>query len=195
MANKLTREDLYSLEKYAEIRSDMRAKVMAHKKNRNLPIGPNVTLYFEDPLTIQYQIQEMLRAEKIFDAEGIQEELDAYNPLIPDGNNWKGTMMIEYVDVAERIAALEKLIGIDRKTWVQVEGFDKVFAISNEDLERETEEKTSAVHFMRFELDDAMVKAAKKGAAIHVGIDHDNYMHAVTPVAENYRKALVADLD
>jgi hypothetical protein len=195
MAEKLTRDDLYSLEEYAEIRSQMRQKVMAHKKSRNLPIGPNVTLYFEDPLTIQYQIQEMLRAEKIFDAEGIQDELDAYNPLIPDGSNWKGTMMIEYVDVDERTKALQQLIGIDRKTWVQVEGFDKVFAISNEDLERETEEKTSAVHFMRFELDDAMVDAAKQGASISVGIDHENYTHAVSPLPENYREALVNDLD
>ena len=195
MAEKLNRDDLYSLEEYAEIRSQMRQKVMAHKKSRNLPIGPNVTMYFEDSLTIQYQIQEMLRAEKIFDAEGIQEELDAYNPLIPDGSNWKGTMMIEYVDVDERTKALQQLIGIDRKTWVQVEGFDKVFAISNEDLERETEEKTSAVHFMRFELDDAMVDAAKQGASISVGIDHENYTHAVSPLPENYREALVNDLD
>ncbi len=195
MAEKLTRDDLYSLEEYAEIRPQMRTKVMAHKKSRNLPIGPNVTLYFEDPLTIQYQIQEMLRAEKIFDAEGIQEELDAYNPLIPDGKNWKGTMMIEYVDVAERTAALQQLIGIDRKTWVQVEGFDKVFAVSNEDLERETEDKTSAVHFMRFELDDAMVDSVKQGAAISVGIDHENYQHSVSPVAEHYQQSLRNDLD
>ncbi len=195
MAEKLTRDDLYSLEEYAEIRPQMRTKVMAHKKSRNLPIGPNVTLYFEDPLTIQYQIQEMLRAEKIFDAEGIQEELDAYNPLIPDGKNWKGTMMIEYVDVDERVNALQQLIGIDRKTWVQVEGFDKVFAISNEDLERETEEKTSAVHFMRFELDDAMVDSVKQGAAISVGIDHENYQHSVSPVAEHYQQSLRNDLD
>jgi len=194
MANKLTRDDLYSLEKYAEIRSDMRAKIMAHKKSRNLAIGPNVTLYFEDKETIQYQIQEMLRAEKIFDAEGITEELDTYNPLIPDGTNWKGTMMIEYIDVDERIAALAQLIGIDRKTWVQVEGFDKVFAISNEDLERETEEKTSAVHFMRFELEPNMVIAVKEGAAISVGIDHENYTHAVSPVPENYRQAMANDL-
>jgi hypothetical protein len=194
MAQQLTRDDLYSLEKYQEIRNQMRTEVMAHKKNRNLSIGPNVTLYFEDPITIKYQIQEMLRAEKIFDAEGITEELDTYNPLIPDGTNWKGTMMLEYVDVNERIEALANLIGIDRKTWVQVEGFDKVFAITNEDLERETEEKTSAVHFMRFELEDAMVAAAKQGAAISVGIDHENYHHAVTPVPENYRVALVNDL-
>ena len=195
MTHKLTREDLHSLEKYAEIRSDMRMQVMAHKKNRNLPIGPNVTMYFEDPLTIQYQIQEMLRAEKIFDAEGINEELDAYNPLIPDGTNWKATMMIEFVDPEERMEALKNLIGIDRKTWVQVEGFDKVYAISNEDLERETEEKTSAVHFMRFELSPEMVKAAKSGAAIHVGIDHENYNYTVSPVPENYREALVNDLN
>lgn len=194
MANKLTRDDLYSLEKYAEMRVDMRTKVMAHKKGRNLAIGPNVTMYFEDALTVHYQVQEMLRAEKIFDADGIQEELDTYNPLIPDGSNWKGTMMIEYTDVDERIAALTQLIGIDRKTWVQVEGFDKVFAISNEDLERETEEKTSAIHFMRFELEPEMVIAAKEGTAINVGIDHENYMHAVSPVAENYRQALANDL-
>ena len=194
MAKLLTRDDLYPLEKYAEMRSDMRAKVMAHKKSRNLPIGPNVTFYFEDRLTIHYQIQEMLRAEKIFDAEGIQEELDTYNPLIPDGTNWKGTMMIEYTDVDERIAALAQLIGIDRQTWVQVEGFDAVLAITNEDLERETEEKTSAVHFMRFELKPDMIKAAKNGAAISVGIDHENYTHSVDPVPENYRKALVNDL-
>jgi len=194
MAQQLVRDDLFSLEKYQEMRSDMRTEVMAHKKNRNLSIGPNVTMYFEDPVTIKYQIQEMLRAEKIFDAEGIQEELDTYNPLIPDGTNWKGTMMLEYVDVDERIEALANLIGIDRQTWVQVEGFEKVFAISNEDLERETEEKTSAVHFMRFELEDAMVEAAKKGAPINMGIDHDNYTHAVSPMPENYRVALVGDL-
>lgn len=195
MAQQLTREDLYSLEKYQEIRSEMRTEVMSHKKNRNLSIGPNVTMYFEDSMTIKYQIQEMLRAEKIFDVEGITEELDTYNPLIPDGTNWKGTMMLEYVDVNERIEALANLIGIDRKTWVQVEGFDKVYAISNEDLERETEEKTSAVHFMRFELDVEMVSAAKTGVAIDVGIDHENYMHDVSPVPENYRAALVNDLN
>ncbi|MCF6190369.1 MAG: DUF3501 family protein [Cocleimonas sp.] len=194
MAQQLTRDDLFSLEKYQEMRSDMRSEVMAHKKNRNLAIGPNVTMYFEDPTTIKYQIQEMLRAEKIFDAEGIQEELDTYNPLIPDGTNWKGTMMLEYVDVDERIEALANLIGIDRQTWMQVEGFNKVYAISNEDLERETEEKTSAVHFMRFELDNSMVEAAKKGSPIYMGIDHDNYTHAVSPVPENYHIALVGDL-
>lgn len=195
MAKKLTRDDLYSLEKYLEMRPQMRAEIMEHKKNRNLPIGPNVTMYFEDTQTILYQIQEMLRAEKIFDAQGINEELEAYNPLIPDGTNWKATMMIEYTDVNERVAALSQLIGIDRVTWVQVDGFDKVFAISNEDLERETEDKTSAVHFMRFELEPDMVAAAKQGAPINIGIDHENYMHVVSPVPENYRVALVNDLD
>jgi len=194
MTQQLTHDDLYSLEKYQELRNEIRAEVMTHKKSRNLAIGPNVTMYFEDSKTIKYQIQEMLRAEKIFDAEGIQEELDTYNPLIPDGSNWKGTMMLEYVDVNERIKALANLIGIDRKTWVQVEGFDKVFAISNEDLERETEEKTSAVHFMRFELEDSMVEAAKQGAAISVGINHVNYNHTISPVPENYREALANDL-
>ncbi len=194
MAKKLTRADLYSLEEYAEKRTDMRKQIMKHKKDRNLPIGPNVTMYFEDRLTIQYQIQEMLRAEKIFDADGIQEELDAYNPLIPDGTNWKGTMMIEYIDADERMQALTQLIGIDRKTWVQVDGFEKVYAISNEDLERETEEKTSAVHFMRFELTPDMINAVKNDALINIGIDHQNYTHSVSPIPNNYQKALKHDL-
>ena len=194
MNNVLTPQDLMSLENYSAARSQIRADVMAHKKDRNLAIGPNVTLYFEDTVTIKYQIQEMLRAEKIFEKEGIEEELDAYNPLIPTGSNWKGTMMIEFVDAEERIKALEQLIGIDRQTWVKVGDLEKVFAISNEDLERETETKTSAVHFMRFELTDEMVSLAKSGAEISVGIDHKNYTHAVSPVPENYRKALVNDL-
>ncbi|MEE9326651.1 MAG: DUF3501 family protein [Cocleimonas sp.] len=195
MATLLTRKDLHSLEQYAELRSDMRTQAMVHKKNRNLSIGPNVTMYFEDRITVQYQIQEMLRAEKIFELDGVNDELEAYNPLIPTGSNWKGTMMIEYTNPEERAKALANLIGIDRKTWVQVEGFDKVFAISNEDLERETEEKTSAVHFMRFELEPEMVTAAKQGSAINVGIDHPNYMHIVSPVPENYRQALQEDLN
>lgn len=194
MNNLLTPQDLMSLEDYSAARSEIRANVMAYKKNRNLSIGPNITLYFEDTVTIKYQIQEMLRAEKIFEREGIQEELDAYNPLIPTGSNWKGTMMIEFVDAEERIKALEQLIGIDRQTWVKVGDLEKVFAISNEDLERETETKTSAVHFMRFELTAEMVSLAKSGADISVGIDHKNYTHAVSPVSENYREALANDL-
>ncbi len=192
----LTREDLYSLEKYNEMRTDFRTKIMAHKKNRQVPIGPNARLYFEDEMTMRYQIQEMLRAEKIFDAEGIQEELDAYNPLIPDGSNWKATLMLEFPDVEERIVWLGKLLGVDQKTWVQVEGFDKVYPITNEDLvERETEDKTSSVHFMRFELNDEMVAAAKSGSAISTGIDHEHYNYSVAPVADNIRGSLAGDLE
>ena len=194
MTQQLTRDDLLSLEQYQEKRPEMRAATMLHKKSRNLSVGPNVTLYFEDETTLKYQIQEILRAEKVFDAEGINEELEVYNAMMPSGTNLKATMMIEYVDVAERVVALSQLIGIDRQTWVQVEGFDKSFAISNEDLERETEDKTSAVHFMRFELNPEMIAAVKNGAAISVGIDHEKYTHAVTPVPENYREAFVNDL-
>ncbi len=193
---KLTRENLYSLEQYNEIRADFRTKIMAHKKNRQVPIGPNARLYFEDEMTMRYQVQEMLRAEKIFDAEGIQEELDAYNPLIPDGSNWKATLMLEFPDADERVVWLGKLLGIDQKTWVQVEGFDKVYPITNEDLvERETEEKTSSVHFMRFELSDEMVAAAKSGSAISAGIEHENYDYSVEPVADNIRDSLAGDLE
>ena len=194
MTKMLTREDLLSLEDYHQQRPEIRTNTMAHKKSRNLSVGPNVMIYFDDAITLQYQIQEILRAEKVFDAEGIMEELDTYNAMMPTGTNFKATMMIEYVDVAERVAALQQLIGIDRKTWVQVDGFDKVFAISNEDLERETEDKTSAVHFMRFELTAEMIAAVKKGSDVSVGIDHENYIHAVSPVPDNYRQAFVNDL-
>jgi len=195
MAKMLTREDLLSLEEYHQQRPEIRANTMAHKKSRNLSVGPNVTLYFEDAITLKYQIQEILRAEKVFDSEGIMDELDTYNAMMPTGTNFKATMMIEYIDVAERVEALKHLIGIDKKTWVQVEGFDKVFAISNEDLERETEDKTSAVHFMRFELDDDMINAVKNGADVSVGIDHENYTHWVNPVSDNYREAFANDLN
>lgn len=190
---KLTRADLMSLEQYAVERNAFRAKVIAHKANRKVHIGPNATLYFEDRLTMQYQIQEMLRIERIFEAEGIQDELDAYNPLIPDGSNWKATFMVEFPDVGERKVQLGRLIGIERNTWVQVAGFDKVYAIANEDLERETEEKTSAVHFMRFELTSDMVGAVKRGAAIQMGIEHPNYSYTVT-LSEASRASLAADL-
>ncbi len=192
--DKLAREDLLSLEQYAQTRGDFRAKVMAHKKDRVVHIGPHATLYFEDRLTIQYQIQEMLRIERIFEPEGIKEELDTYNPLIPDGNNWKATMMIEYEDVEERKQALAQLIGIERKTWVQVDGFERVHPIANEDLERETEEKTSAVHFMRFELTPEMTVAIKRGMAINIGIDHKHYIHSVEPLPERQRASLAADI-
>jgi len=189
----LTRQDLLSLEQYSAERDTFRERVMAHKKNRRLPLGDHLSLYFEDKLTMQYQIQEVLRAEKVFEADGIEEELAAYNPLIPDGSNWKVTLMIEYKDPAERAEALTQLIGIERKTWLQVEGFDKIYAIANEDLERETDAKTSAVHFLRYELSDEMIAAAKQGADINAGVEHTNYSHEASPVAENIRASLAAD--
>lgn len=191
----LTRSDLYSLEEYAKIRKEFRAKVMEHKKNRQVHLGAHATLYFEDRLTMQYQIQEMLRIEKIFEEEGINEELDAYNPLIPDGTNLKATFMIEYDDVDERKVALSKMIGIEDKVWVQVEGHDKVFAIADEDLERDTAEKTSSVHFMRFQFDPDMIQAARSGSAISMGIDHESYQQNLDPVPAQTRDALTADFD
>lgn len=195
MMDKLTREDLYTLEKYAEIRNDFRTRVMQHKKNRRLSIGPNATLYFEDRLVMQYQIQEILRTERIFEAEGINEELEAYNPLIPDGSNWKATFMIEFPDEAERRVALSKMIGVEDKTWIMVEGFEKVFPIADEDLERDNETKTSSVHFLRFELSKDMIAALKSGANLSAGIDHPAYSHAVASVPANIRDSLVSDLD
>jgi len=192
---KLSREDLYSLEKYAEVRPEYRAKVMAHKKNRRLPIGPNANLYFEDQTTMQYQIQEMLRIEKIFEADGIQEELDAYNPLIPDGSNWKATFMMEYSDPDERRVQLSRLLGVEKHVWIQVADFSRVTPIADEDLEREDEEKTSSVHFMRFELTPEMVQAVKNGAALSAGIDHPNYAYSVEPIPQNIRDSLASDLD
>ncbi len=189
----LTRADLLSLEVYEEQRAQFRRRVIEHKRNRVVALGENVALYFEDRLTIRYQIQEMLRAEKIFQADGINEELATYNPLIPDGCNWKATMMIEYADVEARRAWLAALIGIDRLTWVKVGDGGKVFAVSNEDLERETEDKTSAVHFLRFELTAAAAAAAAGGAALSAGCDHPRYTRAVT-LADPVREALVSDL-
>lgn len=189
----LTREDLLSLEQYSAERDAFRERVMAHKKNRRLPLGEHLSLYFEDRLTMQYQIQEVLRAEKVFEADGIEEELAAYNPLIPDGSNWKVTLMVEYKDAGERAKALTQLIGIERKTWLQVDGFEKVYAIANEDLERETDAKTSAVHFLRYELSDEMVASAKQGSAINAGVEHENYSHELNPIAENIRVSLVGD--
>ena len=192
---KLTRKDLYSLEKYAEIRPEFRTGVIEHKKNRNVPIGPHATLYFEDRQTIQYQIQEMLRIERIFEGDGIQEELDVYNPLIPDGTNLKATFMIEYGDPADRKQALAKMIGIERSVQIKVDGFDPVTPIANEDLERETEEKTSSVHFLRFEFTPEMIDAAKKGAAITMAIDHSAYRYQTEVLPEATRAALVKDFD
>ena len=192
--DKLTRSDLYSLEQYAENRPEIRARVMKHKKNRIVHIGPSATLYFEDRQTIQYQIQEMLRVERIFEASGIEEELDAYNPLIPDGSNWKATFMIEEPDVEKRRELLTSLIGVEDRVWVRIDGNEQVFAIADEDMDRDTEEKTSSVHFLRFELSEKMVMDIRQGAALGVGIDHRNYTHEIEPVADSIRDALIADL-
>ena len=191
---KLTREDLYSLEQYSDLRDEFRQQVMAHKRNRRVALGTNAALYFEDRLTMQYQVQEMLRIERIFEAEGIDEELDAYNPLIPDGSNWKATFMVEFPEVEERRAMLKQLRGIEDFVYVQVDGFDRVFAIADEDLDRSDETKTSAVHFMRFELPAEQVAALKNGAAIGAGIEHDNYRVEIASIPNNVRNSLAADL-
>jgi hypothetical protein len=191
---KLSRADLMSLEQYAVARKEFRARVLEHKKLRVIGIGPNATWCFEDRLLVQYQVQEMLRVERIFEAAGIEDEMDAYNPLIPDGNNWKVTFLIEFPDPEERKGKLAGLKGVEDKSWVQVEGFDKVFAIADEDLERENEEKTSAVHFLRFELTPPMCAKAKAGTAISIGIDHPNYRHEVRPLPKASRDSLAADL-
>jgi hypothetical protein len=189
----LTTADLLSLEQYARERNAFRARVLEHKKRRQLAVGPNATWCFEDRLTIQYQVQEMLRAERIFEPEGIAEELAAYNPLIPDGSNWKVTLLIEFPDPDERQRQLQALKGVERRCWVRVTGFERVYAIADEDLERENAEKTSSVHFLRFELTPPMITALRSGGSFAVGIDHDHYPHAVDPVAEPVRSALIAD--
>jgi hypothetical protein len=191
---KLTRDDLYPLEKYAELRPRLRAEVMTHKQHRQVAIGPNATLYFEDRMTMQYQVQEMLRIERIFEAEGINDELAAYNPLIPDGSNWKATFMVEFPEEDERREALKRLKGVENRAWVRVAGFELVRPHVDEDLEREDEEKTSAVHFMRFELTPEMVTAVKQGAAIAMGIDHPAYTHAVETIQAATRDSLALDL-
>jgi hypothetical protein len=191
----LTRTDLMPLESYAEQRADLRAQVMQHKKHRQVHIGAYATLYFEDRTTILYQIQEMLRAERIFERAAIQEELDAYNPLIPDGSNLKATFMLEYTDPALRKAELARLIGIEDRVWLGVDGHARVYAIADEDMERENAEKTSSVHFLRFEFERAMIAALKSGAALGAGIDHEHYRHDVQSLPQAVRDALVADLD
>jgi Protein of unknown function (DUF3501) len=172
---RIERPSLMPLETYARERPQFRAKVMAHKKDRTLRLGEHVTLIFEDELTVRYQVQEMLRAERIFEEEGIQEELDAYNPLVPDGRNLKATMMLEYPDPRERSESLRRLIGIEDKVWIQVEGCERILSIADEDLERGNDEKTSSVHFLRFELTEGSAEALKKGAGLAVGIEHPNY--------------------
>ncbi|HET9650685.1 MAG TPA: DUF3501 family protein [Usitatibacter sp.] len=192
---KITRDSLMTLEAYARARKDFRAKVIAHKKHRTVHLGEHVTLIFEDALTIRYQVQEMLRVERIFEDDGVQDEIDAYNPLIPDGRNFKATMMIEYEDANERKAALALLKGIEERTWVRAEGCAPVYAIADEDLERETDEKTSSVHFLRFELTSEMADALKYGVSLAIGIDHPHYTVAMEPVPAESRVALVKDLD
>ena len=192
---KLTRNDLYSLEQYSEARDAFRDKVMQHKRNRRLALGTNAALYFEDRLTMQYQVQEMLRIERIFEADGINEELDAYNPLIPDGSNWKATFMVEFPEEEERREMLTQLVDIENRVYLQVGELDKCYAVADEDLERADETKTSAVHFMRFELFDEQLAALKDGAELTAGIDHENYKVRISPVADNIRVSLLGDLD
>ena len=195
MSNKLTRADLYTLEKYAELRNEFRARVMAHKKSRRLPLGLNATLYFEDRLTIQYQVQEMLRIEKIFERADIEEELAAYNPLIPDGHNWKATFMLEYDDRAEREEMLTRLIGIEDCVWMRVGAGAIIVPVSDEDMERETETRTSSVHFMRFELSTEEIAAVGQGAEISAGISHQEYNFQLAPIPADIRQSLGADID
>ncbi|UCB56296.1 MAG: DUF3501 family protein [Thiotrichales bacterium] len=191
---KLTRKDLYSLEEYSEIRDDFRARVMQHKKNRRLDLGDHLVLFFEDRLVMHYQVQEMLKAEKIFDADGIQEELDAYNPLIPDGTNWKATMMIQYADVSERQQMLTRLVGIENLIWLRVGDQEKVYPVADEDLERATEDKTSAVHFLRFELTPSMIAAIHKGETISAGVEHPEYSTTLEAIPANVAESLAQDL-
>jgi hypothetical protein len=191
--NKLSVGDLLPLERYARERVAFRAKVLEHKRDRQLAVGPNVTWLFEDRLTVQYQVQEMLRAERIFEPEGIADELGAYNPLIPDGRNWKVTLLIEFPDEQERRRELAKLKGVEDRCWVQVSGHERVFPIADEDLERENDEKTSSVHFLRFELTPQMIASLRGGAALAAGIDHDHYRHSVPAVRDAVRAALIAD--
>jgi hypothetical protein len=189
----IERDSLLSLEAYARERSSFRAKVIEHKKRRAVALGEHVTLHFEDELTIRYQVQEMLRIERIFEEDGIRHELETYNPLVPDGRNWKATMMIEYPDADERRRELGKLKGIEDRVWVQIEGGERVYAIADEDLERENEDKTSSVHFLRFEVGTAGARL-KQGAKLAIGIDHPQYRAKLDPVPEETRAALAQDL-
>ena len=192
---KLARQDLMTLEQYAVERPRLRAEIIAHKQLRTVQVGPNMTWLFEDRATIRYQVLVMLRVERIFEAAGIQDELDSYNPLIPDGSNWKATLLLEYPDPEERRVALAGLIGVEDRCWTQVGDLERVFAIADEDLERENAEKTSAVHFLRFELAPSMVKALKAGGSLSIGVDHPNYRHSLSPLPGQARDALLRDLD
>lgn len=190
----LSRADLWSLEEYAEIRPTFRQDVMRHKKSRQLPLGEHARLYFEDALTIKYQIQEMLRIEKVFEASGINEELASYNPLIPDGHNWKATFMVEYPEPRERARRLAELIGVENKVWLQVEDCEPVYAIADEDISRANEVKTSSVHFLRFELTPVMMAAVGGGAAIYAGVDHPAYTVAAFALPDLVRDSLAGDI-
>jgi Protein of unknown function (DUF3501) len=192
---KLVRQDLMTLEQYSVERPRLRAEIIAHKQLRTVQVGPNMTWLFEDRATIRYQVLEMLRVERIFEAAGIQDELDAYNPLIPSGSNWKATLLLEFPDPAARQVALAKLIGVEDRCWVRVSEMERVFAIADEDLERENAEKTSAVHFLRFELSPTMIEAAKSGASLSVGVDHENYRHSIAPLPAAVRDTLLLDLE
>jgi len=194
MTQSIIRDDLMSLEQYAEQRASFRQKVLAHKKHRQVALGPNSTLYFEDRLTLLYQIQEMLRIEKVFEADAINEELEAYNPLVPSGRNFKATFMIEYADAVVRAAQLEKLVGIEDLVWMQVGEHDKIWSIADEDLERSTATKTSAVHFLRFEIDEAMAGDLKAGADWRIGVQHPVYTYDVK-ISGDTRNSLLNDLD
>ena len=194
MSNPITRDDLMSLEQYAEKRGEFRQQVLLHKKHRQIALGPNATLYFEDRLTLLYQIQEMLRIEKVFEADGINEELEAYNPLVPSGRNFKATFMIEYPDPVVRAAQLEKLLGIEDLVWMQVGDHDRIWSIADEDLERTTDTKTSAVHFVRFEVSDEMARDLKAGAHWRIGVQHAVYTYEVDIEGET-RASLLNDLD
>jgi hypothetical protein len=190
----IARDSLLTLEAYSKARPEFRKQVIEHKKRRKVPLGDHVTLLFEDELTVRYQVQEMLRIERIFEEEGIQHELESYGPLIPDGRNFKATMLIEYEDATVRRAALGRLKGIEQRVWIQVEGANRVWPIADEDLERENEEKTSAVHFLRWELTEDMARALKYGVALSIGIDHPNYTAQLAPLPADTRNALVSDL-
>jgi hypothetical protein len=192
---KLTRQDLMPLEQYASERKRLRSEVIAHKQLRNVQVGPNMTWCFEDYTTIRYQVLEMLRAERIFESEGIQGEIDAYNPLIPDGRNWKVTLLLEFPDPELRRTALEKLIGVEDRCWIRVSEMERVFAVADEDMERENDEKTSAVHFLRFELSPSMAEAMKGDATLSIGVDHEEYRHMLSPLPRPVRDSLRLDLD
>ena len=192
---KLARQDLMTLEQYSIERARLRSEVIAHKQRRNVQVGPNMTWCFEDRTTIRYQVLEMLRAERIFESDGIQDELDAYNPLIPSGSNWKVTLLLEFPDEEQRRTALSKLIGVEDRCWVRVSEMERVFAIADEDLDRENDDKTSAVHFLRFELAPSMVQAMKSGASLVIGVDHDSYRNSLAPLPAAVRDALSLDLD